>query len=127
MANLSIIHVSGTIAANSLHLSCSGASNFKGNVKVNDLEMDLSGASDIKISGTAKNVNIETSGASDVSGIGLSSDLCTAKATGASDIEITVNQQLNAHASGASSISFKGDGLIKDMRSSGASKIQRKS
>jgi len=120
------IHVSGAIEVKALHLTCSGASSFKGSVKVTDLEMDLSGASDIKISGTAHSVNIETSGASDVKGNDLSTDLCTAKASGASDIEITVNQQLNAHASGASSIKFKGAGLIKDMHSSGASKIERK-
>ena len=120
------IHVSGAIAVSSLHLSCSGASSFKGDVKVNDLEMDLSGASDIKISGTARSVNVESSGASDVKGAGLSTDLCTARASGASDIEITVNQQLNAHASGASRITFKGAGLIKDMHSSGSSKIERK-
>lgn len=121
------IHVSGTIAVNVLHLSCSGASSFKGNVKVNDLEMGLSGASDIKIGGTAHSVNIESSGASDVKGIDLSTDMCTAKASGASDIEITVNKELNAHASGASSIRYKGDGGIKDMHSSGASSISRKS
>jgi len=91
------IHVSGTIAVSTLHLICSGASGFKGDVKVNDLEMDMSGASDIKISGTARNVNIESSGASDVKGIDLSTDMCTAKASGASDIEITVNKELNAH------------------------------
>ena len=120
------IYVSGTIAVSSLHLSCSGASNFKGNVKVTNLEMDLSGASDIKISGTARSVDVASSGASDVKGIDLSTDICTARASGASDIEITVNQQLNAHATGASSIKFKGAGLIKDMQNSGASRVQRK-
>lgn len=121
------IHVSGTIAVNNLRLICSGASGFKGNVKVNDLEMDMSGASDIKISGTARNVNIESSGASDMKGIELSTDMCTAKASGASDIEITVNKELNAHATGASSIHYKGEGGIRDMHSSGASSIGRKS
>jgi hypothetical protein len=121
------IHVSGSITVNTLHLSCSGASSFKGNVKVNDLEMDLSGASDMKISGTARNVNIQSSGASDVKGIELSTDICTAKASGASDIEITVNKELNANASGASSIIYKGEGGIRDMHSSGSSSISRKS
>ena len=121
------IHVSGTIAVNTLHLICSGASGFKGNIKVSDLGIDLSGASDMKISGTAHTVNIESSGASDVKGIDLSTDMCTVKASGASDIEITVNKELNAHASGASSIKYSGEGGIKDMHSSGSSSISRRS
>ena len=121
------IHVSGSIAVNALHLTCTGASSFRGDVKVNDLELDLKGASSMKISGTANNVNVESNGASDVKGIYLSTDMCTAKASGASDIEITVNKELNAHASGASSIKYSGDGGIKDMHSSGASSISRKS
>ncbi len=121
------VHVSGTIAVNTLHLVCSGASGFKGNIKVSDLEMDLSGASSIRISGTANSVNIETSGASDVKGGDLTTDNCTAKASGASDIEITVNKELNAHASGASKISYKGAGGIREIHSCGSSKIERKS
>ena len=121
------IHVSGTIAVNTLHLICAGASGFKGDVKVNDLEMDLTGASDITISGTARNVDIQSAGASDVKGIDLTTDMCTAKAAGSSDIEITVNKELNARATGASSITYRGNGGIKDMHSSGAASIRRKS
>ncbi len=121
------VMVSGTITGTTLHLNLSGASDFKGDVKVNELQMDLSGASDIKISGTAISVNIESSGASDVKGFDLVSDVCTAKASGASDINITVNKELNAHASGASDIYFKGNGAIKDMHSNGSSSVSRKS
>lgn len=121
------VMVAGTIAGPTLHLNLSGASDFKGDVKVNELQMDLSGASDVKISGTAISVNIESSGASDVKGFDLASDSCTAKASGASDINITVNKELNAHASGASDIYFKGNGAIKDMHSSGSSSVSRKS
>jgi hypothetical protein len=121
------VSVSGTIAVITLHLNLSGASDFKGDVKVNELQMDMSGASDVKISGSAISVNIKSSGASDVKGYDLIADVCTAKASGASDINITVNKELNAHASGASDIYFKDDGLIKEMHSSGASSVSRKS
>jgi hypothetical protein len=119
--------VSGTITTTSLDLVLSGASGFKGAVKLNSLKLNLSGASDVKISGTANTVDIASSGASDVDGYDLVTDICNAKASGASDINITVNKELNASASGASEIHFKGSGLIKDMHSSGASSIGRKS
>ncbi len=119
--------VSGSITVPSLDMQLSGACDFKGIVKVNTLKLNLSGASDVKISGTANTVDIESSGASDVKGYDLVTDVCNAKASGASDINITVNKELNAHASGASDIYFKGSALIKDMHSSGASTISRKS
>ena len=119
--------VSGNVSGESLDMQLSGACDFKGTVKVNTLKLNLSGASDVKISGTANTVDIESSGASDVKGYELVTDVCNAKASGASDINITVNKELNARASGASDIYFKGTALIKDIHSSGASTVSRKS
>ena len=121
------VYVSGTIAVSTLHMNLSGASDFKGDVKVNELEMVLSGASDVKISGSAVTVTIENSGASDIKGFDLSTDMCTIKASGQSDIDITVNKELNASASGASDIRFMGSGAIKEIHTSGSSSVSRKS
>ncbi|MBL0181978.1 MAG: DUF2807 domain-containing protein [Chitinophagaceae bacterium] len=121
------VMVTGSIEASSLNMVLSGASDFKGAVKVNSLKLDLSGASDVRISGTANTVDIESSGASDVKGYELVTDMCTATASGASDINITVNKEISANASGASDIYFKGAALIRDIHTSGASNVSRKS
>jgi hypothetical protein len=120
------IQVAGTIEVPSLTLSLSGASDFKGAVKVTDLKMDMSGASDVTIKGFAASVRIESSGASDFKGYDLVTDVCTAKASGASDINITVNKELSANASGASDISYKGEPEIKESHASGASSVSKK-
>lgn len=120
------ILATGKLKMPSLTLNLSGASDFKGNVEVDELQMELSGASDVRISGTAATVTIESSGASDVKGYDLKTEVCNAKASGASDINITVNKQLSAHASGASDIFYKGSALIKEIHSSGASTIARR-
>jgi hypothetical protein len=120
------VQVAGAISGESLEIDLSGASDFKGAVKLINLKIDLSGASDIRISGTANTVNIASSGASDVKGFDLVTDNCTAKASGASDINITVNKEINANASGASDIKYKGDAVLKESRSNGASSIGKK-
>jgi len=120
------VQVAGTINSSSLSLDMSGASDFKGDVKVGNLTLELSGASDAKISGAATTVIIQSSGASDVKGYDLVTEVCNAKASGASDINITVNKELSASASGASDISYKGNGVIKDQHTSGASSVGRK-
>jgi hypothetical protein len=119
--------VTGVITVSSLRLECSGASDFKGAVKVDKLTIELSGASDAKISGWASDVSIQSGGASDVKAYDLITENCTAKASGASDINITVNKELNVHASGASDVYYKGTAVIRDLHSSGASTVARKS
>lgn len=120
------VQVSGVIAVPSLFLNLSGACDFRGAVQVTDLKLNLSGASDVTVKGTAEKVTIESTGASDVKGYELVTEYCTAKASGASDISITVNKELTAHASGASDIKYKGDAVIKEKHTGGASSIDKK-
>lgn len=118
--------VAGKISAAKLILKFSGASDFKGAVAVNSLVLELSGASDVKINGTASVLSIQSSGASDVSAYDLVTDICDANASGASDINITVNKELTARASGASEISYRGSAVLKEVHKSGASSVEKK-
>ncbi|MDB5277034.1 head GIN domain-containing protein [Ferruginibacter paludis] len=120
------VQVAGTINVPALQLDMSGASDFKGAVKTESLKLELSGASDATISGVTNSLAIHSSGASDFKGYDLVTDICSAKASGASDIHITVNKELSADASGASDISYKGNAVIKGQHSSGASSIGKK-
>jgi len=122
------VHAQGTIEADDLQISLSGASDLKeGKINAKKLDIDASGASDINISGTAVELKVEVSGASDLKGFDLAVDYCDVRASGASSINITVNKELSAHASGASDIHYKGEGLIKEIKTSGASNISKRS
>ena len=94
--------------ADNLKIDLSGASNLKGKIDGQKLMVDLSGASDMTLSGTMGQLNIEASGASGFKGYDMVVDYCDAKASGASDIKITVNKELSAEASGASDVNYKG-------------------
>lgn len=117
--------VVGSITATDLMLHMSGACDFKGIIKVTTLNIDLSGASDAKISGIANTVNVKSSGASDLKAYDLVTDICNANISGASDVHITVKSELTASASGASDIKYKGNGVIKEKHTSGASSISK--
>lgn len=119
--------VNGGIKANELEVHLSGASDFKGSITANELVVELSGASDMQLSGSkVTTLKVEANGASDFKGYDLVADNCSANASGASDIKVTVNNELNASASGASGIYYKGQGKIRDLKSSGASSVSRK-
>ncbi len=117
--------VTGIIKADILTVKQSGASDFKGKLNVEKLYIDLSGASDMSVTGTATRLFVEASGASDFKGYDLITETCEAKASGASDIKITVNKELSAEASGASDVKYKGNGTIRDIKSSGSGSVSR--
>lgn len=120
------VYIKGGLKADELLISQSGASDLKGSAfDVQRLTVSLSGASDMTIGGTVARLKVEASGASDFKGYDLVSQYCDADASGASDIKITVNKELNVKASGASDVRYKGDALIRDMKTSGASGVSR--
>lgn len=122
------INIEGELKVASLKLNMSGASDLEGQLTVTDaLEVHLSGASDITISGIADKVSIDASGASDVKAYGFKANTCNVDASGASSVRITADKEMSVKLSGASSVSYKGDAMIKDIKTSGASSVSRKS
>jgi len=119
------VFVSGTLKADKLNVNLSGASDLKGKIDIGELTLDLNGASDMNVTGIASKFNVEASGASSFKGYDLVTDYCDVRASGASDIRITVNKELSAHVTGASDVHYKGEGLIRDIKTSGAGSVSR--
>jgi hypothetical protein len=122
----STVKINGTLNTSGLNVKLSGACELSGSIKATDVKIDVNGASNVKLNGSVASINIDASGASDVKGYDLSTDECIVNASGASDINITVNKEISAHASGASSIHYKGNGIIKNVRTSGASSVSKR-
>jgi hypothetical protein len=120
------IELMGKVNADKLSIDLGGASDLKGELVCRELDMDVSGASDIKLTGTVGSISVRLNGASSIKGWGLVTDFCEIDANGASSINVTVNKEMKVKASGASDINYKGEGVIKEMKSSGASSINRK-
>ena len=141
----STVHLVNTIESPKMRIKLSGASDFKGNIKAGVLMYHLTGASDYKGEVTANSIDIDGSGASSIELIGKVDDLAievsgassaklynlTAKgailrASGASNIGVTVTEILRASSSGASDINYKGNPTGKEWNTLGASNIRRR-
>lgn len=126
--------LSGASSAN-VDFNCSGnadieetgASTLKGNFASASLNFELTGASGATLKGNTNALAIEAHGASNFHGYDLMSTSCKVEASGASDVNITVSKTLDAHASGASSIDYKGEAVITNLDVSGASSVKKKS
>ena len=120
------INIEGVLRAENLKLDLSGATDLSGQLIVNGtLNVDLSGASDVAITGSADNITIDASGASDVKAYDFKTNTCSVDASGASGVQITVDKELSAKLSGASSVNYRGTAVIRDIRTSGASNIRK--
>jgi hypothetical protein len=120
------VFVNGVIRADNFNMHLSGSSDFSGALRVGQFELHQSGASDSRISGTAERLKVHVSGSSDVKAYDFAVNFCEVEASGASDVQITVNKEISARASGSSDINYRGDGLMRDVKTSGASSVNRK-
>lgn len=124
-SSASDVVIAGTLAAKSIHLKISSASNFRGEIIADQLIVDASGASDVYLKGKVTAVKFDASGASDIKAFDLIASGGEVDASGASDIQVTMNGKLSAEASGASHIKYRGNTTLTRSEISGASKIQK--
>jgi hypothetical protein len=96
------------------------------NVKNETLSLDASGASKIKIDGAAKELIVDLSGASRLDAENLKAENVTVDASGASSATVVALNDLNADASGASTIRYTGEPKNVKKNSSGASSVKQK-
>jgi hypothetical protein len=116
----------GDIKAGTLIADLSGASSFKGTVQANAFSMKGTGACAFEVSGSGDDLILDVSGASSVKMYDYLVKGASVDASGASSVKINVSGILKLHATGASSIDYKGAAAIKDMQSSGASSVRHR-
>ncbi|WP_160280136.1 GIN domain-containing protein [Cellvibrio mixtus] len=115
-------------AAN-FRLDLSGASNVRINsINSQTQDYDLSGAANVDVKGgsNTQSLKADVSGASNFRAKALTAKIAKVDASGASHIELTVTDELEAGASGASSVNYFGNPKAKT-DSSGASHINARS
>lgn len=115
----------GNINTTEMKISLSSGADFDGQITASKLWIDQSSGSDMDIKGKVGNVEIKTSSGSDFNGYELVSETCSADASSGSDIEITVNKELQAEASSGGDISYKGNASITKISNSSGGKIKK--
>ncbi len=119
------IIVEDLVETNNAQIYLSGASNFKGQFNVDQLYSDLSGASILDIDGFSNDFELDASGASVLRNYVFSTNKMKADLSGASKAYLTVEEEIDIEASGASSLTFKGNAIITHQDLSGASTVKK--
>lgn len=110
---------------NDISIDLAGASSCKAVLQAENVEIDISGAAKLTLKGMAKNMVMDMSGASTLRATNFKTEAVTADMSGAASADIYVNESLEADASGASRLSYKGDVKSLDMDRSGSAKINK--
>lgn len=109
------------------NIETSGASNVSvKDLKSDKVSLDASGASKLWIQGSVSELGIDISGASNIDAGELAAQKATIDASGASTVSVTVSNELNADASGASKIVYSGTARNVNKKTSGASSVVQK-
>lgn len=116
----------GDFKAGTLLADLSGASSFKGTVQANALSVKGTGACNFEIAGSGDDLIVDISGASSVKMYDYQVKGASVNASGASSVKLNVSNILKPHATGASSVEYKGNATIKEMQSSGASSVRHR-
>jgi hypothetical protein len=125
ISNASNVVLNNALNTYDFRLDMSGASNFEGEVNVSNVEIDMSGASNAKINGTATNAFVELSGASTIRKYEFEIGTLDIQLSGASTAFLTILNSMSVELSGASTLNYKGDPVITQINTSGASNINK--
>ena len=116
--------ITGFTSENDMAINLSGASTCQFTGEARQLIVDLSGASRLETTGRGALLSAELSGASNLQAFPYLVAEATVDASGASKANVSVINVLNAEASGASVIRYRGAPTVRQ-KVTGASTVQR--
>lgn len=121
------VQMESELKVSKLELVYSSGATFHGEVNVNNMKVDQSSGSVITLSGIVNELKVESSSGSIFRGFNLAVNTCNAESSSGSGVQVTVNKELNVDASSGGYISYKGTGVIRNIRTSSGGSVSRKS
>jgi len=111
-------------SSNDISLSATGASRITMELHAPNVKAELTGASHIRLTGETKTFSGDGSGASGIKCFELMTEEANVEVSGASHAEVFASIKLDLHASGASSVTYKGNAAVTK-EASGASSVSK--
>lgn len=114
-----------TLKADSFTMTISGSGAISLDLEVHDLKTRISGSGEINLSGKASFFDVSISGSGDMEAYDLEAKNVNVNVSGSGDITITATEHLKARVSGSGAISYRGNPVKVDSKSSGSGDISK--
>ncbi|MCM4161202.1 DUF2807 domain-containing protein [Antarcticibacterium flavum] len=120
-------HIRGSdvISARSFKVSVTGSGNMNLDLDVEDLKGTVTGSGDVKLKGKARHLDCTVTGSGDFLAYDLRTQTTNASVTGSGDIEISVEDELQAKVSGSGDIRYKGNPQKQNFKTSGSGTVAK--
>jgi hypothetical protein len=116
----------GVITGDKLSLDASSGATFSGEVKFNTVDVDQSSGSVVKVSGSSSDLKVDGSSGSVFHGYDLTVSTCNAEVSSGAGVQVTMNKEMSARASSGGSVSYKGDGVIRNVKTSSGGNVSKR-
>jgi hypothetical protein len=132
--NYSQISVSGAsniigqnkiIARDRLEMHVSGAGDINADVDAPELKSSISGSGNVNLMGQVRDLELDISGAGDAKCYDMKAENTKVQISGAGSAEVYASVSLDAHVSGAGSVSYKGGATKVSQQVSGAGSVKK--
>lgn len=119
------IFAEGIIKTNHLDISASSAGSVEIALEANSISADASSAGRIELEGKATTMEAEASSAGDIDAYSLTCDKVNAQASSAGSVKVTVAKEIDAHASSAGDVRYRGNPLRTNTGSSSGGSVKK--
>lgn len=122
----STVKIEGTVKSNKLNVEASSGAVLNGNINVTTLVVDQSSGAVINFSGTVTDLKVEGSSGSVLHGYELTAENCDVDASSGGGVQVTVNKELSVEASSGGYVNYKGQAVIKTVKTSSGGNVSKK-
>lgn len=119
------VFAEGTIKARSLSISASSAASIDLSVEGEAVTVSASSAADVDLRGKAARLSIDVSSSGEVDAYDLEAESVTVQASSAGSAKIHVTNELNAQASSAGSVRYKGNPSRSNTNASSGGSVKK--
>lgn len=103
------VYTDGVLHARTLEIECASAGSVDLDIDIEDLEVKVSSAGDVELEGKAGKGDFAVSSAGEIDAYDLQVDVLSVEASTAGSAKVNVVKELNARASTAANIRFRGN------------------
>lgn len=120
-------HIRGSdvISARNFKVTVTGSGNMNLNLDVEELKGTITGSGDVKLKGKARHLDCTVTGSGDFLAYDLRTQTTNASVTGSGDIEVSVENDLQARVSGSGDIRYKGNPEKQNFKTSGSGSVSK--
>jgi len=108
------------VSAEELNIAASGSADITADLTTDELNITASGSSSIELAGVASIIDLNLSGSNTISAFELQAEEVEIQASGSTQVEIAVSEQLNVIARGSSRVQYIGNPVVTQETSGSA-------